>query len=83
MSGERLGAHVFVATCYAATVVLVLSTCWLFLSNVDQLVPQEATQTEDTENWRTDSLYLRNARSVRSRPSEIDCPMARSPTNSC
>ena len=56
MSGKRLHAHLFIAFCYAATVVLVLSTCWLFLSNVDQLVPGETLQTRDTENWRTDTL---------------------------
>ena len=61
MSGRRLSAHVFVAVCYTATVILVLSTCWLFLSNVDQLVPEETIQTRDTESWRTDARPKRFA----------------------
>lgn len=55
MSGSRFRTHLFVVLCYAATATLLLSTCWLFLSNVDQLLPADIIQTQDTENWRPDA----------------------------
>ncbi len=61
MSGSRARAHLFIALCYACTLVVVLSSCWLFLSNVDQLVPAETVQTTDTESWRTETLSRRFA----------------------
>ena len=61
MSGERRGpswarvqAQLFVAFCYAMSVLLVLGSCWLFLSNVDQLVPGERKFTGSMRAWRAD-----------------------------
>ena len=55
MSGSRLHARVFETACYAVTGFMILGSCWLFLSNADQLVPRKLVQTEDTRAWRTDT----------------------------
>jgi molybdate transport system permease protein len=36
-------------------VLLVLGSCWLFLSNASQLVPRRITSSEAMEQWRTDT----------------------------
>ena len=61
MSGERrvpcsarLQARLFVAFCYAMSVLLVLGSGWLFLSNADQLLPRKLDSTGDMAAWRTD-----------------------------
>jgi len=58
MSGRpkaRLQARLFVAGAYAACVVLVLGSCWLFLSNAGQLVPEQPAPSEAMREWRTDT----------------------------
>jgi len=54
-AGKRLQARLFVAACYAASVLLVLGSCWLFLSNADQLVPPKPTRSKAMQAWRTDT----------------------------
>lgn len=49
------------AGAYAACVLLVLGSCWLFLSNADQLVPRGAAASEAMERWRTDTRPKRFA----------------------
>ena len=67
MSGERRGerpatlsprlqARLFVAFCYAMSILLILGSCWLFLSNADQLVPARLEKPEVMRGWRTDTL---------------------------
>ncbi len=43
------------AGAYAACVLLVLGSCWLFLSNADQLVPRKPASSREMEQWRTDT----------------------------
>lgn len=44
-----------VALFYAAAVLLVLGSCWLFASNIGQLFPKEQLrQTEAMEHWRAE-----------------------------
>jgi molybdate transport system permease protein len=47
-------ARLFVATCYAVTVCLLVGSCWLFLGNADQLVPGKRVESEAMRQWRTD-----------------------------
>ena len=54
MRSARAQARLFVAACYAMSVLLVLGSCWLFLSNVDQLMPKKLAQTRDMTAWRND-----------------------------
>jgi len=51
----RLEARLFVATCYAASALLVLSSCWLFLSNADQLAPTKLAKPTEMRAWRTNT----------------------------
>jgi len=51
----RVQARLFLAWAYAACVLLVLGSCWLFLSNGDQLVPGKAASSEAMAQWRTDT----------------------------
>jgi ABC-type sulfate transport system permease component len=41
-----------VASLYAACVLLLLASCWLLLSNADQLLPRELTPSEEMQAWR-------------------------------
>ncbi len=45
-------APLFTAFFYGASVLLVLSSCWLFLSNADQLFPSELLSSEEMKAWR-------------------------------
>jgi len=55
LTSSRSQAQVLVALFYFATVVLLVGSCWLFLSNADQLFPKkELKTTEDMEAWRTE-----------------------------
>jgi len=53
MSGRR-SARLFTAACYAVTVLLLVGSCWLFLGNVDQLVPTKRVASDAMQQWRTD-----------------------------
>ncbi len=52
---SRTSRHLLVAVFYCATVLLVLGSCWLFLSNVEQLFPKEQLHTtEAMKHWRSE-----------------------------
>lgn len=52
---SRAARHLLVAVFYCATVLLVLGSCWLFLSNVEQLFPKEQLHTtEAMKHWRSE-----------------------------
>jgi len=68
MSGEipaRSGVHrrravLVTAVLYAAVVFLVLGTCWLFASNLDQLFPREGfNESAAMQKWRPTDEHLR------------------------
>lgn len=40
------------ASFYAASVLLLLASCWLFLSNADQLFPRELEASREMSEWR-------------------------------
>jgi len=44
------------ALLYGATTLLVLSSCWLFISNLDQLFPSPLRASEAMSAWREESL---------------------------
>jgi len=54
-SFARVEARLFVAFCYAMSVLLILGSCWLFLSNADQLVPRRLVRSKAMQSWRTDT----------------------------
>jgi ABC-type sulfate transport system permease component len=54
-ASARVQARPFIVACYAATILLVLGSCWLFVSNADQLVPKEHVASEAMAKWRTDT----------------------------
>ena len=55
VTSSRSQARLVVALFYFATVVLLMGSCWLFLSNADQLFPKEELKTtRDMDVWRTD-----------------------------
>jgi len=54
-TSSRSQARLVVAMLYLVTVLLLMGSCWLFLSNADQLWPKKELQTtEDMESWRTE-----------------------------
>jgi len=58
MSGELLGkrtqAHLLVSAFYAVTVLLLIASCWLFVSNLDQLFPKPAARAvAGMSKWKT------------------------------
>ena len=71
MSGKRQGflariassrsqARLVVALAYLVTVMLLMGSCWLFVSNADQLWPKgELHITKEMEAWRTDEGHVR------------------------
>jgi ABC-type sulfate transport system permease component len=61
MSGEisyipkfpsRTSGRLFMALFYAAAVLLVLASCWLFLSNAGELFPKKLNAAEGMDLWR-------------------------------
>ena len=53
---RRIGRPLLLACFYGAVVLLVLGSCWLFLSNADQLWPQRQVEmTPEMARWRTDT----------------------------
>ncbi|NQT54026.1 ABC transporter permease, partial [bacterium] len=54
-TSSRTQARLVVAAAYLVAVVLLMGSCWLFLSNADQLWPKAALKTtEDMQSWRTE-----------------------------
>lgn len=51
----RVQADLFVALCYAMSILLVLGSCWLFLSNAGQLMPKEMANAGAMKTWRADT----------------------------
>lgn len=43
------------AFCYAVTLLVVLGSCWLFLSNADQLLPRELADSPEMTAWRMEA----------------------------
>lgn len=54
----RLSAGLFSAACYAAAVLLATGSCFLFLSNVDQLGPHQRTNSGEMAHWRMDDGHM-------------------------
>ena len=47
-------ANLFLAFCYAMSILLVLGSCWLFLSNAGQLMPKTTANAGAMRTWRAD-----------------------------
>ena len=55
LTSSRSQARLTVALFYLVAVVLLMGSCWLFLSNADQLWPKtELHTTRDMDAWRTE-----------------------------
>jgi len=60
IASSRSQARLVVALAYLATVVLLLGSCWLFLSNADQLWPKRKLRTTtEMRGWRADEGRVR------------------------
>lgn len=51
-SHSRMYNYLFTALIYAAAVLLVLASCWLFLSNAGELFPKKLATVEAMDMWR-------------------------------
>jgi ABC-type sulfate transport system permease component len=49
---SRKTNHLFMAFFYAAAILLVLASCWLFLSNAGELFPKKLAAVEGMDLWR-------------------------------
>jgi ABC-type sulfate transport system permease component len=49
---SRKTNHLFMAFFYAAAILLVLASCWLFLSNAGELLPRKLAAVEGMDLWR-------------------------------
>lgn len=55
VTSSRSQARLVVAVAYLVAAMLLMGSCWLFLSNADQLWPKKALKTtEDMQSWRTE-----------------------------
>jgi len=53
--GKRAQAHLVIAAFYAVTVLLLIASCWLFVSNLDQLFAKAPAGTvAGMERWKSD-----------------------------
>jgi len=52
---SRAPGHLMTATFYAAAVLLVRASCWLFLSNAGELFPKKLAAPEGMDLWRKTS----------------------------
>ena len=60
VTASRSQAQILTALLYAAVVLLVMASCWLFLSNVDQLFPKETfVQSAEMDKWRPTAEHLK------------------------
>jgi molybdate transport system permease protein len=48
----RTENYLFTAFFYTAAITLVLVSCWLFLSNVDELFPKKLAEVKEMDLWR-------------------------------
>jgi hypothetical protein len=51
-SQARAANALFMACFYAAAIVLVLASCWLFLSNAGELFPKKLAAIGEMDLWR-------------------------------
>jgi ABC-type sulfate transport system permease component len=49
---SRTGSSLFTAFFYAAAILLVLASCWLFLSNAGELFPKKLAEIDEMDLWR-------------------------------
>lgn len=60
LASSRSQARLVVALAYLVTVLLLMASCWLFVSNFEQLRPKgQLYITKDMETWRADEGRVR------------------------